>query len=54
VESYLDYFSAMVDEKGLLKRGLRRMMACTLVVRYKLMAPLAEAAIHNALEAPKP
>jgi len=40
-----------VDEKGLLKAG-SPMTACTLVSRYKLMAPLAEAAIHNVLEAP--
>lgn len=52
--SYLDYFSAMVDEKGLLKGGLADDGLHPSGPGYKLMAPLAEAAIHNALEAPKP
>ena len=46
---YLDYFSALVDDRGLLKKdlaedGLHPNKAC-----YKVMAPLAESAIAQAL-----
>jgi lysophospholipase L1-like esterase len=51
---YLDYFSAMVDDKGLLKRELADDGLHPNGAGYKIMAPLAEAAIHKALETPKP
>jgi lysophospholipase L1-like esterase len=47
---YLDYFSAMVDDKGLLKRDLAEDGLHPNSAGYKLMAPLAEAAIRKALE----
>jgi lysophospholipase L1-like esterase len=50
---YLDYFSAMVDDKGLLRRELADDGLHPNAAGYKIMAPLAEAAIHNALVAPK-
>jgi acyl-CoA thioesterase-1 len=46
---YLDYFSAMVDEKGLLKRDLAEDGLHPNAVGYKIMAPLAEVAIEKAL-----
>jgi lysophospholipase L1-like esterase len=46
---YLDYFRAMVDEKGLLKRGLAEDGLHPNPAGYKLMAPLAERAIERAL-----
>ena len=46
---YLDYFSPMVDEKGLLKRELADDGLHPNVTGYKIMAPLAEAAIGKAL-----
>jgi len=46
---YLDYFSAMVDDKGLLKRDLADDGLHPNVAGYKLMAPLAQAAIEKAL-----
>jgi len=49
---YLDYFSAMVDDKGLLKRELAEDGLHPNVAGYKIMAPMAEAAIHDALGAP--
>ena len=51
---YLDYFSIMVDNKGLLKRDLADDGLHPNATGYKVMAPLAEMAIHNALGAPKP
>jgi len=51
---YLDYFSAMVDDKGLLKRDLADDGLHPNPAGYKIMAPLAEAAIHNALMNSKP
>jgi lysophospholipase L1-like esterase len=51
---YLDYFSAMVDDKGLLKRDLAEDGLHPNAAGYKIMAPLAEAAIDNALGTPKP
>jgi lysophospholipase L1-like esterase len=51
---YLDYFSAMVDDKGLLKRDLAEDGLHPNPGGYKIMAPLAEAAIHDGLGAPKP
>lgn len=49
---YLDYFSALVDEKGLLKRDLADDGLHPNDAGYKIMAPLAEAAIQKALEKP--
>ena len=51
---YLDYFSAMVDDKGLLKRELAEDGLHPNAAGYKIMAPLAEAAIEKALGIPKP
>lgn len=48
---YLDYFSAMVDDKGLLKRELAEDGLHPNAAGYKIMAPLAEAAIQSALAA---
>jgi lysophospholipase L1-like esterase len=47
---YLDYFSAMVDDKGLLKRDLADDGLHPNAAGYKIMAPLAEAAIEKALK----
>jgi lysophospholipase L1-like esterase len=46
---YLDYLRAMVDEKGLLKRDLAEDGLHPNPAGYKIMAPLAEAAIEKAL-----
>jgi len=46
---YLDYFSAMVDDKGLLKRDLAEDGLHPNVAGYKVMAPVAEAAIARAV-----
>jgi lysophospholipase L1-like esterase len=48
---YLDYFSAMVDEKGLLRRDLAEDGLHPNDAGYKIMAPLAEAAIAKAASA---
>ena len=45
---YLDYFSAMVDDKGFLKRELSEDGLHPNKAGYDLMAPLAEAAIASA------
>ena len=45
---YLDYFSALVDDKGLLKRDLADDGLHPNAAGFKIMAPLAEAAIHRA------
>jgi lysophospholipase L1-like esterase len=45
---YLDYFSAMVDDKGMLKRDLAEDGLHPNPAGYKIMAPLAEAAITKA------
>ena len=47
---YLDYFSAMVDDKGMLKRELSEDGLHPNVAGYKIMVPLAEKAIAQALE----
>jgi lysophospholipase L1-like esterase len=47
---YLDYFSPMVDEKGLLKRNLADDGLHPNKAGYAIMAPLAEVAISNALK----
>ena len=46
---YLDYFSAMVDDKGLLKKELADDGLHPNIAGYKVMAPLAEAGITQAL-----
>jgi lysophospholipase L1-like esterase len=47
---YLDYFSALVDEKGLLKKELADDGLHPNDAGYKTMVPLAEAAIAKAAE----
>ena len=46
---YLDYFSALVDDKGLMKKDLADDGLHPTAAGYKIMAPLAEAAIERAL-----
>ncbi len=48
--TYLDYFSRVVDEKGMLKAELANDGLHPNAEGYKLMAPLAEAAIQQALK----
>jgi lysophospholipase L1-like esterase len=50
---YLDYFSAMVDDKGLMKKDLADDGLHPNAAGFKIMAPLAEAAIARALAAGK-
>jgi lysophospholipase L1-like esterase len=50
---YLDYFSAVVDDKGMLKRDLADDGLHPNATGYKIMAPLAEAAIAKALKNPR-
>lgn len=45
--AYLDYFSAMVDDKGLLKRDLAEDGLHPNKAGYSIMAPMAEAAIEK-------
>jgi lysophospholipase L1-like esterase len=52
--AYLDYFSALVDDKGLMKKDLADDGLHPNVAGYKIMAPMAEAAIETALRNPKP
>ena len=47
---YLDYFSALVDDKGMLKKDLADDGLHPNAAGFKLMAPLAEAAIEKALK----
>jgi lysophospholipase L1-like esterase len=47
---YLDYFSALVDDKGMLKKDLADDGLHPNAVGFKVMAPLAEAAIEKALK----
>ena len=49
---YLDYFSSMVDDKGLLKKDLADDGLHPNVAGYKVMVPLAEAAIAQAVPGP--
>jgi lysophospholipase L1-like esterase len=46
---YLDYFSALVDDRGMLKRSLADDGLHPNDAGYKIMAPLAERAIQKAL-----
>jgi lysophospholipase L1-like esterase len=52
--SYLDYFSAMVDDRGLMKKDLADDGLHPNAAGFKVMAPLAEAAIEKALGTAKP
>ena len=52
--SYLDYFSALVDDKGLMKKDLADDGLHPNAAGFKVMAPLAEAAIEKALGTQKP
>jgi len=47
--TYLDYFSAMIDDKGLLRTELSADDLHPNIQGYSIMAPLAEAAIAQAL-----
>ena len=47
---YLDYFSAMVDDKGMLKRDLTHDGLHPTEAGFAIMAPLAEKAIATALK----
>jgi len=46
---YLDYFSAMVDDKGLMKKDLADDGLHPNAAGFKVMAPLAEAAVAKAI-----
>jgi lysophospholipase L1-like esterase len=46
---YLDYFSAVVDDKGMLKRSLSDEGLHPNAAGYQIMAPLAETAIAQAM-----
>jgi lysophospholipase L1-like esterase len=48
--TYLDYFSALVDDKGLMKKELADDGLHPNAAGYKIMAPLAESAIEKALK----
>ncbi len=48
---YLDYFTALVDEKGMLQTDLAGDGLHPNTEGYKIMAPLADAAIQKALQA---
>jgi lysophospholipase L1-like esterase len=47
---YLDYFSAMIDDKGLLRTELSADDLHPNAAGYAIMAPLADAAIQKALK----
>ena len=51
---YLDYFSAMVGDNGLLKKDLADDGLHPNATGFKIMAPLAEVAIEKALRTAKP
>ena len=51
---YLDYFSSLIDQQGMLRRDLSDDGLHPNPAGYKIMAPLAEAAIHSALMTSKP
>jgi len=52
-ETYLDYFSAMADDKGFLKEELSEDGLHPNAKGYAVMAPLAEQAIAAALKKKK-
>jgi lysophospholipase L1-like esterase len=47
---YLDYFGAMVDEKGLMKKDLADDGLHPNAAGFKIMAPMAESAVEKALK----
>ena len=47
---YADYYSVLIDEKGMLKPGISRDGLHPNADGYKLMVPVAEAAIEKALQ----
>lgn len=49
---YLDYFSALVDDKGMMRKDLADDGLHPNAAGYKIMAPMAEAAIARALGNP--
>src|SRR5215469_926174 len=51
---YLDYFDAMVDSKGFMQKDLANDGLHPNAAGYKIMAPLAQAAIDKALATPEP
>ncbi len=51
---YLDYFSALVDDKGYMRKDLADDGLHPNAAGYKIMAPLAEAVIEKALNLSKP
>ena len=51
---YLDYFSLMVDDKGLMKKDLADDGLHPNAAGFKIMAPMAEAAIHKEIGGAKP
>jgi lysophospholipase L1-like esterase len=51
---YLDYFSAMADDKGLLRKDLADDGLHPNAAGYKIMAPMAEAAIEKTVGTAKP
>ena len=51
---YLDYFAAMVDDKGMLKKDLADDGLHPNAAGFKIMAPMAESAIEKVLAGPKP
>jgi lysophospholipase L1-like esterase len=51
---YLDYFAAMVDDKGYMKKDLADDGLHPNAAGYKIMVPLAEKAITRALANPNP
>lgn len=48
--TYVDYFSAMIDDKGLMKPGIARDGLHPNDEGYKVMVPIAAAAIEKALQ----
>jgi lysophospholipase L1-like esterase len=52
--TYLDYFSAMVDDKGLLKRDLSEDGLHPNQAGFAVMAPMAEKAIEQNLKPSAP
>ncbi len=50
---YLDYYSAVLDDKGMLRRELSEDGLHPNADGYKIMAPLADKAIARALETKK-
>lgn len=52
--TYLDYFDAMVDSKGFMQKDLANDGLHPNAAGYKIMAPLAQAAIDKALATPEP